>query len=270
MNETSKLCTKCQVYKSFTNFSKGNDINGLRYWCKDCLKGWSKHRLQKIKESDTKIITDKICSSCKKEQSIENYNKNICEPDGFQSVCKKCRKEYRDKNKDKINIVNKLWRESNKERKYDMDKNYRANNKEKINSNKRVYEKNKRKIDLLYKLSSNIRRTMLLCFKNKNFGKNSSTLNILGCTFEEFKQHIESQFLPWMNWDNYGNACETLEYNCSWDLDHIIPMSSAETEEEVYLLNHWSNFQPLCSKVNRWEKKDNVYHVYNLELKIEK
>ena len=72
-----------------------------------------------------------------------------------------------------------------------------------------------------------------------------------------------------MNWDNYGNVCEILEYNCSWDLDHIIPISSAKTEEEVYTLNHWSNFQPLCSKINRTDKKDMIYPVYNLELKIE-
>ena len=89
-------------------------------------------------------------------------------------------------------------------------------------------------------------------------------------SWEEFKKHIESQFESWMSWENYGNACETLQPNCSWDLDHIIPISTAKTEEEIYLLNHWSNFQPLCSKVNRWEKKDNIYPVYNLELNIEK
>jgi hypothetical protein len=74
-----------------------------------------------------------------------------------------------------------------------------------------------------------------------------------------------------MTWDNYGEVCgNSPEYNCSWDLDHIIPISCAKTEEEVYLLNHWSNFQPLCSKVNRWEKKNILYSVYNLELNIEK
>ena len=71
-----------------------------------------------------------------------------------------------------------------------------------------------------------------------------------------------------MTWYNYGNSCETLEPNCSWDLDHIIPISYAKTEEEVYLLNHWSNFQPLCSKVNRGSKNNKIYPVTNLELKI--
>ena len=28
-------------------------------------------------------------------------------------------------------------------------------------------------------------------------------------------------------------------------MDHIIPISSAETEEDIYRLNHYTNFQPL-------------------------
>ena len=59
-----------------------------------------------------------------------------------------------------------------------------------------------------------------------------------------------------MTWDNYGkyNGC----INFGWDIDHIIPISSAKTEEEVYKLNHFSNFQPLCSKVNRDIKKNTI------------
>ena len=87
-------------------------------------------------------------------------------------------------------------------------------------------------------------------------------------SWQEFKNHIESQFESWMSWDNYGNVCETLEPNCSWDLDHIVPVSLAETKEDVYVLNHWSNFQPLCSFKNRNIKRDNVYPLTNLELKI--
>jgi 5-methylcytosine-specific restriction endonuclease McrA len=74
-----------------------------------------------------------------------------------------------------------------------------------------------------------------------------------------------------MNWDNYGNTCGTeLKYNCSWDLDHIVPISYAKTEEEIYILNHWSNFQPLCSKINRDIKKAVLHPCTNLELKITK
>ena len=58
-----------------------------------------------------------------------------------------------------------------------------------------------------------------------------------------------------MNWENYG--LYNGEDNYGWDLDHIIPLSSAKSEEEVIQLNHYTNLQPLCSKVNRFIKKDN-------------
>ena len=270
MKEELKICTKCLNTKLLNEFDKGNGKYGLKYWCRECFKNWSKQRTDSLRKSDKRIIETKVCSSCKEEQEIKFFNKNKCSIDGFQGNCKNCRKLYRLSNSLEISKNSKKWREDNKEYTFEKNKEYRKNNKEAIKANKRKYEKNKREVNPLFKLSTNLRRNILLCFKNKNFGKNSSTLNIIGCTFEEFKAHIESQFLNWMSWDNYGDICNNLEYNCSWDLDHIIPISTAKTEEEIYLLNHWSNFQPLCSKVNRWEKKDNIYPVYNLELNIEK
>lgn len=132
-------------------------------------------------------------------------------------------------------------------------------------------DKERKKKDNLYKLTVDLRSKLLKYF-NKLDVKSEKRRNfdIMGCTFEEFKNHIESQFESWMNWDNRGDVCEVLRPNCSWDLDHIIPLSTAKTEEELYLLNHWSNFQPLCSFKNRNIKRDNIYPVTNLELKITK
>ena len=58
-----------------------------------------------------------------------------------------------------------------------------------------------------------------------------------------------------MNWDNHGKY--TGNYNETWNIDHIIPISSAKTREEIYKLNHFSNLQPLCSKKNQ-DKKDKL------------
>ena len=85
--------------------------------------------------------------------------------------------------------------------------------------------------------------------RKRGFSKKSKTYQILGCSYQEFKNHLESQFQPWMNWDNYGKYNGELKFG--WDLDHIIPLSTAVTEEDVIRLNHYTNFQPLCSKINR-------------------
>jgi hypothetical protein len=59
-----------------------------------------------------------------------------------------------------------------------------------------------------------------------------------------------------MNFENYGKYNGELNYG--WDIDHIIPSSSAISEEEIIKLNHFSNLQPLCSKINRDIKKDKM------------
>lgn len=58
-----------------------------------------------------------------------------------------------------------------------------------------------------------------------------------------------------MTWDNYG--LYNGEPNYGWDIDHIIPTTTAFSEEELLKLNHYTNLQPLCSYINRVIKRDN-------------
>ncbi len=115
--------------------------------------------------------------------------------------------------------------------------------------------KNKISIDMLFNISTKIRSTIANSFTRNGHKKNSKCQDILGCTFEELKKHLESKFEDWMTWDNRGLYNGT--YNYGWDIDHIMPLASAKTEEDIIRLNHYTNLQPLCSKVNREIKKDN-------------
>jgi len=112
--------------------------------------------------------------------------------------------------------------------------------------NKKIHERKDN--DPLFKLSMDIRRLILNSLKSGGWEKKSRTHEILGCSYEEFLSYIESQFKPWMNWDNHGKY--TGCYNETWQYDHIIPIASCMTEEEVLTRNHYTNFQPLCSKEN--------------------
>lgn len=182
------------------------------------------------------------------------------------------RKAYRETNKEKIKEYyqnnkfveierSKKWRDEHKEHQKlyrqinnTKIKQYYEENKEKINEYKNNWVKNKKNTNPLYRLSFNIRCLIRISITKQGFTKNSKTSKILGCSFDEFKQHLESKFEPWMNWNNYGLYNGELNYG--WDIDHIIPNSSAKTEEEVITLNHYSNLQPLCSKVNRDIKRN--------------
>jgi len=156
-----------------------------------------------------------------------------------------------------------------KEKREKYVKEYYLKNKEKILKNSKDYFKNNQKVkqdknnkryrerrreDPVFKLKGNIRRGILSVLKRKGFSKKCRTYEILGCSFEELKSHLESKFEPWMNWNNYG--LYNGESNYGWDIDHIIPISSATSENDVIKLNYFNNLQPLCSFVNRCIKRD--------------
>lgn len=220
-------------------------------------------------------MESKICSKCKIDLEISNFNKNKSRSDGYGLYCKNCRtikrKEQRSRTGEKDNQRTKIWREKNPDKykqsnekylKNNFEKakkavnKYQKNNREKIKKFKCEYNKKKILTDPLFKLKKNIRTLITLSIKRRGLNKNNNTVNILGCSFEKFKKYIESKFAPWMNWDNYGKYNGTL--NFGWDIDHIMPMSSAKTEQDVFRLNHFINLQPLCSKINRDIKKGNT------------
>lgn len=101
---------------------------------------------------------------------------------------------------------------------------------------KRKYRK-----DPVYRLKDNIVTLIANAFANKNYSKHSRTHSILGCSYQDFCTHIESQFSQGMSWDNRN----------LWDLDHRVPVSLAENRDELLLLNHYTNFQPLWSGHNQ-------------------
>lgn len=162
-------------------------------------------------------------------------------------------KEYHERTKDKA----KAYYEANKEHIKARQKKFRQENWELIRQREKEAQIKKRQ-DPFYKLKDSIRNRVRASMKSKGLSKNNKTLEILGCTFEEFKLHMENQFQDWMTWDNHGNPKDgVFEPNKTWDIDHIIPITTAKTEDDVYRLNHYTNLQPLCSYVNRFIKRDN-------------
>lgn len=151
------------------------------------------------------------------------------------------RKEYYERNKQKV----KEQYQQNKE-KIKQQQNER---KDEINKVRRERKKNNPIVKLKSNLSSNISHAM----KRSKWQKTSKTELIIGCSYETLKQYIESKFEDWMTWDNYGLYNGTENYG--WDIDHIIPQSSAITIDELIKLNNYTNLRPLCSYINRDVKK---------------
>lgn len=159
-----------------------------------------------------------------------------------------------------ITIRKKRSAEEIKERR----KIYKANNKEKILEQARLYYiKNKKTIrpkqmarkkeryhnDIMFAKMNNIRTMIRECFRRKGMIKPYNTVRLLGCTINEFKQHIESQFIEGMSWDNRSE----------WHIDHIVPIALATSIDEVVKLSNYINLQPLWAKDNM-AKSDKLYN----------
>ena len=116
-------------------------------------------------------------------------------------------------NKERIKDNYRKYYENNKESKLEYQKEYQKNNKDKRNS----YLIERRQNDPLFKLITNVRNLIYNSFYYNGYSKNSKTEELLGCSFEELKQLLESKFEPWMNLDNRGLYNGELNYG--WDID---------------------------------------------------
>ena len=244
-----KKCSKCNLIKGLDEFYKRKtNKDGYHGVCKNCYD----LRINEYNENNKE----------KRKEVNKKYNDSV----------KERRKGYYQENKERIikrvsdryfNVVKPNITDIDKEKGRDRSNKWRLDNPDKIKEyrlrskdTKKDWYNNKRKSDNLFRLKDNISSLIRLTIKRNGFSKKSKTHQILGCSFEEFKAHIESLWEPWMNWENYGLYNGELNYG--WDIDHIVPSSSAINEEGVIALNHYTNLQPLCSKVNRDIKRDTI------------
>ena len=207
----------------------------------------NKEQLKEYQQKYSEINKEKI-----KEYKAEWYQNNKKE---INEIQKENHNTWVLLNKEKTKEHRKKYVENNKEKIYEKSRKYKRKNRDKLNEYQKEYIKKKIKTDPLFKIKKRIRGLISNSLRRKDIRKNTKTQIILGCTFEEFKQHLESMFEPWMSWDNYGLYNGTEKYG--WDIDHIVPNDSAINEEGVIVLNHYTNLQPLCSYINRVIKRNN-------------
>lgn len=206
---------------------------------KDRVRGREKYRRMREKQGKevhkAKKLMDRGLKECFKCDSI----KSICEfgydsrtATKLRSRCKECdAKSY---------------------------KEYASKNKDKINANRRNLRK-----DPIKAILFSMRARQRTLFKSNGVKKpqpqTAILKKLLGCSVEECKIHIESQFEDKMNWNNRGR------YMDNWQIDHIIPVSLSELDENGNLLDtemnrkiwHYTNLQPLWTIDNL--KKSNKY-----------
>lgn len=191
------------------------------------------------------------CSvKCKKsspeyKEKQKEYNKlKRQEPDYYE----KMKKYY---SKDSYKEKRKQYESSDEYKKKKNDYRKKIQSTEEYKIKRREYKKEKRKNDIQYALRDKLRARIKEHLKLSNINKTTKSIDLLGCTIEDFKKHLESQFTDGMNWENMGFY--------GWHIDHIIPISKfdlTDIEEQKKAFNY-KNTQPLWAKDN-YQKKDKI------------
>lgn len=160
-------------------------------------------------------------------------------------------REYSKRNKEKISEYQKLYYQENSEKVRARVAEYKKTHKVQVDEyNERYRESHskehaeyikKRRADPTYKLICATRNLLNNAFNKRcKVGKTKRAEEILGCSIDFFIEHLKSQFKEGMTVDNHGE----------WHIDHIVPLSTAKTEEDVIRLNHYTNLQPLWAAEN--------------------
>lgn len=244
-----KQCNKCGETKSLEEFyNRKASKDGKRYECISCAKEYRnsdhiKQKTEEYKEKNKEHI--KEVGRRYKEKNFEKISEQNKE---FSKKWRENNKEYVSQNNRErylADIENRKEyqrnrNKENKESKSEYNKKYQQENKEKLREYHNNYVLKRKREDPLFKLIHNIRALVFMSLKYGGYSKKTKTYRILGCSYEEFKIYLENKFTEDMNWDNLGE----------WQIDHIIPVSSAKTEEEMIKLNHYLNLQPLWESDN--------------------
>lgn len=202
MCETKK-CNKCEELKPISEFYKR--IRGNKTYYHTCL-------------------------SCIAQRRKEEYKNNIERE-------KKRGKAYRAANKEKISEKAKAYYQKNMTRIKQSDAEYYKKNKQKVIARNTARKAQRIKEEPMFALRIRLKDATYRALK---YEKSKSTQQLLGCTWEYARDHIESLFTEGMSWDNRSE----------WHIDHIIPLSSAKSKEELEKLCHYTNLQPLWAKDN--------------------
>ena len=158
-------------------------------------------------------MDSKVCPVCNKDKPLSEYNKEVRSSDGLSYKCRLCRSEYR------------------------------ASNREGINAYNRKYERDKKGYNERFKESVRIKKLVNNTLTKKTIVKDSDIHKILGADYDTFITHLCKGFHDLYNRQpNFG--VDILH------VDHIIPISTAISLEEVTSLNCYTNLRYMLAKDN--------------------
>jgi Prasinovirus endonuclease VII len=182
----------------------------------------------------------KICNACQESLEEDSFYRKR---NSLESICKNCKrqksnhpalvikrkqrqKKYRQENKIKESLRVLTWQKENRLH---------------VNDRQRKWRREYRRKNPMFSIRCNLSSYLSMLLRGKG-GKESKTLDLLGCSLLEFKSWLTSRFQHGMSWEKYGK----------WHVDHVKPcskfdLSNPQQQKECF---HYTNLQPLWAKEN--------------------
>ena len=160
----------------------------------------------------------------------------------LQEKQKEYHKRWYSKHKEEKQRKNKIWLENNKEKRKEYIQVYEKENHDRILERKLKRRRERKNTDMMYKLKEQSRDMIKKSFRGVLKGKRGKTKEVLGCDLDFFVNYLLETYK-----NNYSIEYDNKE---KVHIDHIIPLSTAKTEEDVLRLCHYTNLQLLKAKDN--------------------
>ena len=192
-------------------------------------------------------IDIRTCKTCLETKSMEEFGNRCTIKSGRCLECKSCVNK-------KAVIRNASLTDAQRQKRKETHRAYQARYRQDGFEISRKYE------DLIVnKLRIKFRASVEKAYRIQDVERPDDYVNLLGCSFEDFKKHIESLFEAGMTWENHGD----------WEYDHKKPCCSFDLfwHEEAQKCFHYSNLRPHWKNDHSKKSKNDIRNCAEIKRK---
>lgn len=229
-NETTRVCRRCKQELPLTiEYFYRNGEKNYQYFCKPCQAILKKEWAVKNRDRTNAYQNEQRAKwTDEKKENMKEYMR-----------------QYNIEHNEKLRLQKQVYYKSHKEEFAQYRKNYREEHKEL----RCKQEKEKRDADKVYFIKQKARNAIYRSFARRGLHKIALAEEITGLNSTELCDYLFGTFK-----DVYGYEWDGIE---PVHIDHIIPLSTANTEEKVRELCYHKNLR-LIKALDNMKKQDKI------------